>query len=145
MAAKNGLAKKIAAWVKDNPGKTRSEIGTVFGFDHHNGVLGYMTQAKMIFPAGPRFWLRYYPTAWMAAANHERICTEVSAKRRPAQRAQVAAARAVLGKLPPGVKIAPHVKVTIAQTPPPRFAPAPGFVGAISSDYVMRRQGANAA
>ena len=51
-------------------------------------------------------------------------------------------ARAEALRLPPGVRLAPDVKITIAPPLRDRFAPDPGFERVITGDYMLRRQGA---
>ena len=77
----------------------------------------------------------------------EALARQAAIQSRAASKAQQAAViartKAALGKHT-NVVIPADVRITIAATPPPRFAPGPGWVGAISRDYIARRQGAAA-
>jgi hypothetical protein len=166
MPGKTGLSARLLAYVTANPGKRARDLGKALGFNHLDGMLSYMTKTRMLFLSGPKYWGRYYVTQADADANADRIAALAAATRRRkikatqqrrveklrAQKAPEVAARAeakarialakqMLGDDAKRVLIPPTVKVTIAPTPRGRFEPAPGFVGAISSDYVLHRQG----
>lgn len=147
------MCAKIVEWVSKNPGRTSKDICATLGFKRDTGLLSYMRKTGAIYVAGPMHWTRYYATAAEADANHERIMLEAVETRtrnerranrdfeekRKVRRQQAAEIRRVLRSLPPGVEVSPTVKITIAKTPPPRFAPSPGWAGGVfKSAFVTR-------
>ena len=138
MTARNGTAERIAAHVAEHPGCTRADLLAALGLDLHDAMPTYCAKAGMIFAAGPRGSQRYFPTAELAKARHGAIVAEVAARREAKKRdnwrkdnLRKRAQRHASGSrsrntrpgnhayhLPPGVKLAPGVKVTIA--PPMR-------------------------
>lgn len=168
MGLKNKLSQRICKYVAANPGSLARQIGEALKFKHGSGMLTYMVKAGMIFTSGPRGWQRIYPTAALALEHHDRIVAEATATknakkqahhkaqnakrlaarkaRRSDERIRVIPTRSLRPsavKLPPGARLLPEVKITVARTPPPRFAPDREFVGVISSDWMLQRQGVN--
>lgn len=145
MTSRNGTAARIVAFVAAHPGCTRAELLAGCEIDDYRDAMPtYCAKARMIFPAGPRGWTRYFPTAEMAQARHQAIVEfanwQRERKRREgwlrdnARKAKIRKAKrpAVLGDikaraearararalLPKGVKIPKGVKTTVA--PPMR-------------------------
>lgn len=139
MPVRNNASARIVAYVAAHPGCTRAELMAGVGVsDKHWAMPTYCCKAGLIHAAGPRGSTRYYPSAEMAAAAHDRIVAMVRQRRRETvRRNQIVgnlrrrmAHHAAGGRridtrpgrhfiaLDPGVTLAPDVRITIA--PPPR-------------------------
>lgn len=138
MSAHNGTAQRIVAFVTAHPGCTRAEMLAGCGIeDIRDAMPTYCTRAGLIHSAGPRGSQRYFATAEMAQSRHSAICRAVQEQREAKRRAchrldnlrRRAARHAAGGRvfasrfgLPPGVKLAPDVRITIAKPIPDRWA-----------------------
>lgn len=162
MPRATGLSARIAAFVAENPGHTAAEIGAALSFKHNSGTLNWTMNKGMVFAAGSRHSLRYYPTAKEAEANHERLCAlaikarqeneKLAGRRQNLNRRARRYEKGVAPRntrradclhieLSPGATLAPGVKLLVAPTPKGRFEPDPGFERVITSDWMLRRQG----
>ena len=139
MSARVGAAQRIAAHVAAHPGCNRAQLLAAMGVtDVHWAMPTYCASVGLIHQAGPRGSLRYYPTAAQAAAMHDKLVLEVAERKQALRRQRwrednlrKRAQRHANGSrpintrpgrhaytLPPGVALAPDVRITIA--PPMR-------------------------
>lgn len=139
MTARNGVAQRIVAYVAAHPGCTRSELLAGVGItDLRDAMPTYCRKAGLIHAAGPRSSTRYYPTAEQAKACHDALVRLTAERRLAKKRAawrkdnlRKRAQRHANGSrpintrpgshaytLPPGVKLAPDARITVA--PPMR-------------------------
>lgn len=135
MPVRNNASARIVAYVAAHPGCSRAELMASVGVsDKHWAMPTYCCKAGLIHAAGPRGSTRYYPSAEMAAAAHDRIVAMVRQRRRETVRRnhitgnlRRRAARLAAGgrridsrpgqhfiALDPGVTLAPDVRITIA-------------------------------
>ncbi len=135
MSTRNNACTRIAAWVAAHPGCTRSQLLAGLGVtDLHWAMPTYCAGKGLIHPAGPRGSVRYYPSAEQAAAMHAELVRRVAERRAEKKRKawridnlRKRAQRHAQGSrptntrpgqhaynLPPGVALAPGVRITIA-------------------------------
>jgi hypothetical protein len=160
MGGRTQASSKVLVMVAETPGLTPRQVAEALGFDPASGLLSYLLKDKQIYSSGPRGWHRLYATKELAEQNHERIAAEAEATKRARKvrgwataevKRKAARAAAREAKKPEPTKpigpttFLPGVKITVAPTPRPRFAPEPGFVGVITNDWMQRRQGATSA
>jgi hypothetical protein len=135
MSVRNNAAERIAAFVAAHPGCTRAELLAGLGVtDPHWAMPTYCVRSGRIHRAGPRSSTRYYASAEAAAAAHAAIVKATAQRRQAKKREQwrkdnlrKRAQRHANGSrptdtrpghhvysLPPGAKLAPDARITVA-------------------------------
>ena len=152
MRGRNGLGQLAAAWIAEHPGTTYASVGEALAFNHNSGLLSYLVSTGRAFVSGQRGSYRLYATREEAEANHAQFFAEAAQRRLDVKKKHwrlrnqrlLAERKELRSKPKPApvvVRVRNGVRITVAHTPPPRFAPSPGFERAISNDWILRRQG----
>jgi hypothetical protein len=166
VAAPNGRIEAIAAFVRENPGKKSAEIFAALaeGKQLHSS-LSVAMKRQLVFASGPPANRLYYPDAYSAMGNDDRLHREYAAQVKANEKAKKArhrktqnerrkaerVARAPAPKPAPkpltapavsvdGMTLAPGCKITkAAPFVDYRYAPDTGFKGQITQDWWERR------
>lgn len=149
---------KVVEFVSQHQGCSRRDILSHFGLDAHTSCIGWLTRAGRLIATGRHTQRRYFTDQQAAdalgpaLAAVERDMRKHVARTRETDRSQdrrptfgrtalhAPDGRVVLVDLA-GVTLSPALKITVAPKPRQPFAPEHGWERAITSDWMLRRQG----